>query len=506
VPSKQKRKREVSSILKELSVSDLWSLCNMLKLRRSGGKKKLIQTLVSSQYELSEVLRMANEIRLADQLAVQLTKKELREHLRTCRLTVSGSKKELALRLIANRVFDGPALLGELSPDRLSTLHFSIFGRVPTTSKNHVIEEILRASGLISAEPPSEETARSRDMRDDFQYDIALSFAGEDREIAKEIYEKLSATGIEVFFDEVYQAELWGKNLPDEFQQRYGPKTRFVLPLISRHYAVKDWTDFEFTIAREEARRRSQEFILPVRLDNTPLVGLKSGIAYLDLRKTGVDGVVTIVLEKLDRKGQARAEASQSPRFEDRGKGFARLVFFFRRHGAKIERFAISWVNPETLHQVEINAEIQYEGKGELGSVLVKLVVDNRLTTEPSSHSLSFRDLNVLVDGRSMPVKFAQFPWRGHKGVPLFKSVPQRLFGTDMPIFFKKEWVEDENPPFFYWELHAPDREPSRGFVRVKRDGEDLILVPTSVPAIGAFQQNGRSRSFLTDPDLSFGP
>lgn len=498
--------RDVPSILKELSASDLWNLCNMLKLRRGGGKKNLIQTLVSSQYEPSEVVRMANEIQLANRLIPHLTKKELREHLRAINLTISGSKKDLTLRLISNRVFDAPALLGELSPDKLAKLYFSILGRVPTAPKNQAIETILQASGLISAGPPSEETARSPGRQDEFQYDIALSFAGEDREIAKKIHEKLSAMEIKVFYDEVYQAELWGKNLPDEFQQRYGPKTRFVLPLISRHYAVKDWTDFEFTIAREEARHRSQEFILPVRLDNTPLVGLKSGIAYLDLGRIGVDGVVATVLEKLDREEHVRARAPQSPPSKDCGRAFARLVFFFRRHEARIERFAISWVNPETRHQVEINAEIQYEGKGELGSVLVKLVVDNRLTTGPSSHSLSFRDLNVLVDGRSVPVKFAQFPWRGHKGVPLFKSVPQRLFETDMPVFFKKEWVEDENPPFLYWELHAPDREPSRGFVLVKRDGEDIILVPTSVPTIGAFHQNGRSRSFLTDPDLSFGP
>lgn len=337
-------------------------------------------------------------------------------------------------------------------------------------------------------------------------YDVAVSYASEDLAVAQNLAKEMEAAGIRAFFDRFSQAELWGKDLAEWFKEVYGARTEYVLVLISEHYAVKNWTDFEFTIAREEARLRKEEFILPVRLDDTPYVGLKSSIAYLDLKRIGVDGVVAAVLEKLNREGRVQGRAPQSPPSKDRNEAFARLVFFFRRHEARIERFAISWVNPETLHQVEVNAEIQYMGKGELESVLVKLVVDNRLTTGPSSHSLSFRDLNVLVDGRSVPVKFAQFPWKGHEGVPLFKSVPQRLFGTDMPIFFKKEWVEDENPPFLYWELHAPDREPSRGFVLVKRDGEDIILVSTSVPAIGAFQQNGRSRSFLTDPDLSFGP
>lgn len=133
-------------------------------------------------------------------------------------------------------------------------------------------------------------------------------------------------------------------------------------------------------------------------------------------------------------------------------------------------------------------------------------MVDDRLTTGFRRPPFSFRNLQVLVDRRSVPVKFAQFPWRGHKGVPLFKSVPQRSFETDISIFFKKEWVEDKNPPFLYWELHAPDRETSAGYVPVRRDGEDIVLVPTSVPAIEAVQQNGRCCSFFTQRDLSFGP
>ena len=60
-----------------------------------------------------------------------------------------------------------------------------------------------------------------------------------------------------------------GKKLTHFFQDVYGPKARFVIVLISKYYPIKDWTDFEFSIARGEAKKRKEEFILPVRLDDT---------------------------------------------------------------------------------------------------------------------------------------------------------------------------------------------------------------------------------------------
>src|SRR5439155_12569226 len=124
---------------------------------------------------------------------------------------------------------------------------------------------------------------------------------------------RLRKAGVRVFYYEFYKPDLWGRNLSQEFRKRYGPSSRFVLLLMSRHYAIKDWTDFEFTIARQEARRRSREFILPVRLDDTAIVGLRSDVAYLDLRREGVDGIVSMILKKLGTRG-GPGQRSSEPR------------------------------------------------------------------------------------------------------------------------------------------------------------------------------------------------
>lgn len=137
-----------------------------------------------------------------------------------------------------------------------------------------------------------------------FEYDIALSFAGEQRAIAENIAQELKKLGVSLFYDNFEQSKLWGKRLSKYFQEIYGQKTRFVVVLISKEYPIKDWTDFEFTIAREEAKNRKSEFILPVRIDDTHILGLPSDVAYLDFNKVGVNGVVENILIKLDASRQ----------------------------------------------------------------------------------------------------------------------------------------------------------------------------------------------------------
>jgi hypothetical protein len=47
------------------------------------------------------------------------------------------------------------------------------------------------------------------------QYDVALSFAGEDRQYVYEVAELLRSRGVRVSYDEYERANLWGRNLID---------------------------------------------------------------------------------------------------------------------------------------------------------------------------------------------------------------------------------------------------------------------------------------------------
>ena len=52
-------------------------------------------------------------------------------------------------------------------------------------------------------------------------------------------------------------------------------------------------------IARREAEKREEEFILPLRRDDSLLVGLTDNVYYLDLREKSLNEVADLLLEKL---------------------------------------------------------------------------------------------------------------------------------------------------------------------------------------------------------------
>jgi len=136
--------------------------------------------------------------------------------------------------------------------------------------------------------------------KSEFIFDFAVSFAGEDRPIAEKIASKLrKARGVSVFYDYYFKSELLGKKIGREFSVIYGPATRFFVPLISKYYVSKDYTDFEWTVAKEEASKRDYEFILPIRLDDSKLIGLQSDVDYLDWRKDSLESIVETLLKKL---------------------------------------------------------------------------------------------------------------------------------------------------------------------------------------------------------------
>lgn len=131
------------------------------------------------------------------------------------------------------------------------------------------------------------------------EYDVALSFAGEDRQYANELATLLEGGGYRVFYDEFEQVELWGKNLYDHFSSIYKDKERFCVMFLSRNYARKVWTNHERQNAQARALQESQEYILPVRIDDAEIPGILETIGYLDLRSITIDGVYDALVKKL---------------------------------------------------------------------------------------------------------------------------------------------------------------------------------------------------------------
>ena len=67
----------------------------------------------------------------------------------------------------------------------------------------------------------------------DFEYDVALSFAGEDRETVERFANLLEADGFSVFYDNWSKAELWGKDLYVHLTKIYRDESKYCLMLLS---------------------------------------------------------------------------------------------------------------------------------------------------------------------------------------------------------------------------------------------------------------------------------
>ncbi len=134
-----------------------------------------------------------------------------------------------------------------------------------------------------------------------YKYDFGLSFAGEDREIARRLAELLKAERIRVFYDHDEEAELWGQDLYQKFQQIYGRDCRFFIPFVSANYVAKRWPKHELKQAQARDFKSDVEYILPLRLDDTELPGLNDTTAYIDLRNRSVEDVAQLCCKKLVR-------------------------------------------------------------------------------------------------------------------------------------------------------------------------------------------------------------
>jgi hypothetical protein len=137
----------------------------------------------------------------------------------------------------------------------------------------------------------------------ELNYDVALSFAGEDRAYVERVAACLRAKGVRVFYDAYEKATLWGKDLYVHLANVYQRNARFTVMFVSHHYSTKLWTNHERQSAQARAFSENKEYILPVRFDDTEVPGLPPTIGYIDIRKKEPFELCALIIEKLSAVG-----------------------------------------------------------------------------------------------------------------------------------------------------------------------------------------------------------
>lgn len=141
----------------------------------------------------------------------------------------------------------------------------------------------------------------------EYQFDFAISFAGENRGLAKLIADQLDLFDCAVFYDEYFEANYLGKAWHKSFTEIFGEQSRFVVCLLDKHHVEKIWPTFErecFTPRIPDAA------VIPIYLDDAPVPGVPKDIVGIpfknyaalgaDLANKVTDEIVFKLFERLE--------------------------------------------------------------------------------------------------------------------------------------------------------------------------------------------------------------
>ena len=135
-----------------------------------------------------------------------------------------------------------------------------------------------------------------------FDYDVGLSFAGEQRAYVDQVASDLRSRGIRPFYDDYERGALWGKDLYAHLTEVYQHLCEYCVIFVSREYAAKVWPNRERQSAQARALQEKREYILPARFDDTPIPGLLDTVGYIDLNETSPKQLSDLIAEKLGKQ------------------------------------------------------------------------------------------------------------------------------------------------------------------------------------------------------------
>ena len=150
---------------------------------------------------------------------------------------------------------------------------------------------------------------RKNNAEHTYDYDVALSFAGEHREYVKQVAEHLKSMSINVFYDEDEIINNWGQSGIEVFYDVYFSRSKYVVMFISKEYVKKSWTKIESQAVLSRMLNDKGDSILPVRMDDTPVPGLPADRLYLSAREINPAQLSAAIVEKL---GVSRSDQKDS--------------------------------------------------------------------------------------------------------------------------------------------------------------------------------------------------
>ena len=143
------------------------------------------------------------------------------------------------------------------------------------------------------------------------KYDVAISFAGEQRDYAQALASKLSALGICLFLADWEYESLWGNNLNSIFASVFNIDALYSVAIFSKEYKEKVWTRYEFEMMQNR-EKEDAGYILPILFDGTRPDYWPDSRGYIDAKSFSVDEIALMIRGKIREKKKEESVSCNS--------------------------------------------------------------------------------------------------------------------------------------------------------------------------------------------------
>ena len=134
------------------------------------------------------------------------------------------------------------------------------------------------------------------------RFDIAVSFADEQRRYVEQTVDAAKSIGLKVFYDKDATFDWWGLNFIVEQRKIYAGSTLFVVPFISKEYLVRPYPMDAFAAAMVKAVRLRHPYVLPIVVGdvNIPAEVLPPHIGFLRAEDHPPEELAARMKDKVD--------------------------------------------------------------------------------------------------------------------------------------------------------------------------------------------------------------
>ncbi|MGD2218092.1 MAG: TIR domain-containing protein [Gemmatimonadales bacterium] len=135
------------------------------------------------------------------------------------------------------------------------------------------------------------------------RFDVALSFPGEIRDTVEQVAVQLaSKLGKQrVFYDAFHEAKLARFGLDEHLQRIYQDESQLVVVFVCAEYENKEWPVLEWRAVRELIKRREDERVFLLRLDETEIPCVLSIDGYIDGQDRTAGELAELILDRLQQ-------------------------------------------------------------------------------------------------------------------------------------------------------------------------------------------------------------